>query len=81
LLNDETLTSAQRNYIWSVIEFIDWGIWNTHHFSLHLLHAHSETIPPPQYSEPIEIVPYDDGLLGYEKPVFDFLGCAQAVNG
>jgi hypothetical protein len=23
LLNDETLTSAQRNYIWSVIEFID----------------------------------------------------------
>jgi hypothetical protein len=28
LLNDNTLTLPQRNYIWSIIEFIDWGQWN-----------------------------------------------------
>jgi hypothetical protein len=27
---------------------------------------------PPENTEPIEIVPYDDGWLGYDEPVFDF---------
>ena len=27
---------------------------------------------PAEYTEPIEIVPYDDGWLGYDGPVFDF---------
>jgi hypothetical protein len=25
-----------------------------------------------EYSEPIEIVPYDDGWPGYDEPVFDY---------
>lgn len=29
-------------------------------------------VAPPEYTEPIEIVPHDDGWLGYDEPVFDF---------
>jgi hypothetical protein len=35
----------------------------------------NQRAPPaasPEYTEPIEIVPYDDGWPGYDEPVFDF---------
>jgi hypothetical protein len=35
----------------------------------------NQRAPPraePEYFEPPEIVPYDDGWPGYDEPVFDF---------
>lgn len=29
-------------------------------------------VAPPEYTEPIEILPYDDGWPEYDDPVFDF---------
>jgi hypothetical protein len=37
--------------------------------------APNQRAPPavaPKYTEPVEIVPYDDGWPGYNEPVFDF---------